>query len=146
MPRSEFFENNWLVSDPFLSALSNSSTRKSQGSQLSIPLMSSDLIEGDHEFRIHADLPGVEASDLDVSINGKSLVIKAERKHVHTVETDKVHSMERSFGKVQRSIRLPNYVDMEKIESKFKNGVLTITIPKVEPQGPYTKKLKVEHS
>jgi len=141
-PRNRFFNDEWSIVDPLFNDLMSTSAGRNNELQSLAPLMRSDLVEAEKEFRIHADLPGVEASDLDVSIEGKSLVIKAERKHIYTVETDKVHSMERSYGKVQRSIRLPNNVDMEKIESKFRNGVLSITIPKVAAPGP--KKLEVQ--
>lgn len=105
-----------------------------------VPLMSTDLIESDKDFNIHVDLPGVEPSDLDISIIDKNLVITAERKQSHEVNNDKVHSMERSYGKVQRKIRIPNQADLDKAETNFKNGVLTITLPKkATPEGSVRK-------
>ncbi len=110
-----------------------------------VPIMGTDLIESDNSYNVHADLPGVEPKDLDISIVDRFLVLKAERKYVHEENNDKVHSMERSFGKVQRKIRLPANADLDSAETKFKNGVLTITFPKkaIEPEGE-VKKLKID--
>lgn len=95
------------------------------------PLLGSDLVETETDYKIHVDLPGVEASDVDISlVENKFLVIQAERKYVHEEEKDKVHSMERSFGKVQRRFRLPANADVDKANTLFKNGVLTLTFPK----------------
>jgi HSP20 family protein len=94
-------------------------------------MMSTDLIESDQEYQVHVDLPGVDPADLDVTIEeNKYLVLKAERKHVHEEKTDKVHSMERSFGTVQRKIRLPVNADLQAIQTTFKQGVLTIKMGK----------------
>jgi len=71
------------------------------------PLLTSDIIESEREFKVLADLPGVSAEDLDVSIEGSTLVMKAERKHTHQADTDKYHSLERSYGSVQRQIKMP---------------------------------------
>ncbi len=141
-PRNRFFEDDYSVVDPLFGTLIHHRGGNKDANAL-VPLLSCDLIEAKDDFTIHADLPGVDAQDLDVSIEGRSLVIKAERKHVHETGTDKVHSMERSYGKVQRSIRLPQNVNVDKIESKFKNGVLSIVVPKVA--APAAKKLQVQH-
>ena len=95
-----------------------------------MPLMGTDLIESDTDFHVHVDLPGVNPEDLEVTIQDKFLCLKAERKYVHEENTDKVHSMERSFGTVQRKIRIPNNADMDQVATVMKNGVLTITMPK----------------
>lgn len=95
------------------------------------PLLGSDLVESESDYKIHVDLPGVEVSDVEISlVENKFVVIQAERKHVHEEEKDKVHSMERSYGKVQRRFRLPANADVEKASSVFKQGVLTVTVPK----------------
>lgn len=106
-------------------------------------LMSTDLIESEHDFQIHVDLPGVQAEDLDVSVEEKYLVLKAERKHVHENKNDKVHSMERSYGTLQRKIRIPQNADMDGANVKLRNGVLSITIPKKAPAPETVRKLSV---
>jgi HSP20 family protein len=109
-----------------------------------VPIMSTDLIETDQGYNVHVDLPGVDPNDLDISIVDKFLVIKAERKQVHEHNSDKVHSMERSFGKVQRRICLPTTADIDHAESKFKNGVLSISFPKKENAEGDVKKLRID--
>lgn len=95
------------------------------------PLLSSDLVETETEYKIHVDLPGVEASDVDISlVENKHLVIQAERKYVHEETKDKVHSMERSYGKVQRRFRVPANADIDHVTTVFKNGVLSLSFPK----------------
>lgn len=95
------------------------------------PLLGSDLVESESDYKIHVDLPGVEAGDVDISlVENKFLVIQAERKYVHEEEKDKVHSMERSYGKVQRRFRIPANADVDKADTSFKNGVLTLVFPK----------------
>eukprot|EP00981_Chlorochromonas_danica_P016311 scaffold16684_cov576-Ochromonas_danica.AAC.1 len=63
--------------------------------------MSTDLVESENDYHIHVDLPGIAPEDVEVSIvdNNKAVLIQAERKAVHEEKTDKVHSMERRFGK-----------------------------------------------
>ncbi len=147
-PSKRFFEDDWFVTDPLFSSLihqsSASQARANKNFNSLAPILSADLIESEADFHIHADLPGVDPTDLELTVEGKSLLIKAERKHVHKTGTDKVHSMERTHGKVQRSIRLPANVDVDAIKSSFRHGVLSITIPKVEPPVAAVKKLKID--
>ena len=148
-PVNRFWDDDWAITDPLFSSLlhqsSASEARANKNLNSLAPLLTVDLIESESDFHIHADLPGVNAEDLELTLDGKNLVIKAERKHVHKTGTDKVHSMEKSYGKVQRTFRLPPNVDSDNVQSKFKNGVLSITVPKVAPKpDPQGKKLKIE--
>src|SRR4051794_7209006 len=121
-PRNSYFEDDWLVSDPLFGTLLHQSdaskARANKNVNSLAPLMTSDLIETATDFHIHADLPGVNPEDVEVSIEGKNLIIKAERKYVHKTDTDKVHSMEKSYGKVQRMFRLPKNVNEDAVQSK----------------------------
>ena len=147
VPSTRFFDDDWTIFDPLNDFKRRRATAGSKDNlkmhQLS-PLLSSDLIETADSFRIHTDLPGVQPSDLSVKIEGKSIVISAERKHVHDTATDTVHSMERSFGQVQRSFRIPQNVDISKVETTFKNGELNIVFPKVAPPAPTSIQLEVK--
>ncbi len=107
------------------------------------PLLTSDIIESEREFKVLADLPGVSAEDLEVSIERSTLVMKAERKHTHQTDTDKYHSLERSYGSVQRRIKMPKTADMSLASTKLKDGVLTVTIPKLLELPPASIKLKI---
>ena len=145
--RDPFGRDSWQIFDPFRDEFF--STRKSvfgEANDLTkpfAPLLTSDLVETDNEFKVLADLPGVSAEDLDLSIEGNMLVMKAERKHTHEANTDKYHSLERSYGTVQRRIRLPKTADMANANTKFKDGVLTVTFPKLAELPPASTKLKI---
>jgi HSP20 family molecular chaperone IbpA len=124
MPRSSSQMNNQLTRD-------------------FMPLMGTDLIESEKSFSVNVDLPGVAPEDLDISIQDDCLCMKAERKYQHEENTDRVHSMERSFGKVQRKIRLPKNADMDRAETNMRNGVLTITIPKKAGMKDSSRRLQI---
>jgi HSP20 family protein len=140
------FSRDWLISDPFRDEFF-AGMKSSSGSELTkpfAPLLTSDLIETETEYKVLADLPGVEPSALDLHIEKNNLVMKAERKHSHETKTDKVHSLERSYGTVQRVIRLPKNADMDKASTSFKNGVLTVTFPKLAHVAPEKRKLEIK--
>eukprot|EP01032_Pedospumella_encystans_P024430 gene24430-27634_t len=145
--RDPFGFDSWQVSDPFRDEFFVNH-KSVFGNSLDLtkpfaPLLTSDIIETDNEFKVLADLPGVSAEDLDLSIEGNTLVMRAERKHTHETNTDKYHSLERSYGTVQRSIRLPKTADMANANTKFKDGVLTVTFPKHAQLPPAATKLKI---
>lgn len=144
--RGKFFEDEWSVFDPEFAALVNSDSgiKMNRDENALAPLLTSDLIESSTDYHVYADLPGVDIKDLDVSIEGSSLVIKAERKHVHETGTARFHSMERSYGKVTRSISIPKNVDLENVETIFRNGVLSVSFPKLQPAST-SRKLTVTH-
>src|SRR3954470_760365 len=113
----------------------------SQGGVLLAPHM--DVSETDKELRIQAELPGVSENDIDVSLNEDVLTIRAEKKQERREEREGVHVSERSFGTFQRSLRLPFQVDAEKVQARFENGVLHVSLPKTTPQ-ERSRKIQVQ--
>ena len=107
------------------------------------PLLSMDIIETESEYKAMADLPGVSAEDLELTVENNSISMKAERKHEHKVDTDKVHRLERSYGSVARRLVLPKNADMSLAQTRFVNGVLTVTVPKHVEMPPSSRKLEV---
>lgn len=91
-----------------------------------------DLAETKEEIIVKADLPGLEAKDLDISVDNDQLVIKGEKRAEKEESGKHYHWIERSCGSFYRAIRLPVEVNKEKIEATFKNGVLNIVLPKAE--------------
>jgi HSP20 family protein len=81
---------------------------------------------------IKAELPGLEAKDLDVSVSGDVLTIKGEKEHEKEEKDEQRHVIERSYGAFVRMVRLPAPVAQDQIKASFKNGVLTISLPKTE--------------
>lgn len=88
-----------------------------------------DVIEEDDDVRIHVEVPGMTPDDLAVTITQDTVVIRGEKKR-DEVGGKGVHRAERSYGPFRRVIPLPVEVDREKADASFKNGVLTIVIPK----------------
>ncbi|HOB73973.1 MAG TPA: Hsp20/alpha crystallin family protein [Phycisphaerae bacterium] len=89
-----------------------------------------DLSESDDEVVVRVELPGVEARDVDINVTGDMLTISGEKKEEHEEKQRNYHYVERQFGKFHRSIQLPGYVDPDKVDASFKNGVLTVKIAK----------------
>ena len=97
------------------------------------PILNVDLVEMEDKFEVHGDLPGVKQEDLDISVENRNLIIKGHREKNYDVENSTSHRVERSFGSVTRSIRLPPNADLSAINASFENGVLTVTVPKAAP-------------
>jgi HSP20 family protein len=95
-----------------------------------------DVSETEKEFRITAELPGVSEEDIDVRLENEVLTIRGEKKFERAEggEKEDFHFVERSYGTFQRSLRLPSSVDAEQVRADFRNGVLTITLPKTTEQ------------
>ncbi len=89
-----------------------------------------DIREEDDRFVIHADVPGVDPKDIDVTMENGVLTIKGERKTESEEEREGYKRVERSRGAFYRRFSLPDSADSDKINAKSKNGVLEIVIPK----------------
>ena len=105
-----------------------------------------DMSEDEKVYKISAELPGIDAKDIDVSISGDMLVLKGEKRQ-EKEETDRdYHFSERSYGSFQRSFELPSSVDRNKIAADFSKGVLTITLPKTAEAQQPAKKIEIKSS
>jgi HSP20 family protein len=112
---------------------------------LQVATLPVDIFEKDNNLVVRAAVPGIEPKDLDVSIEQNILTIRGEtRSHFETDEKDtKVYRREVSYGAFSRSIRLPETLSFDKADAEFKNGFVTITIPKPEQQQAQPRKLNV---
>jgi len=90
-----------------------------------------NISEDKDNYYVRAELPGVKAEDLDISVTADSLVITGERK-IPEEENVNYHRREREAGKFSRVIALPGQINPEKVEAKCKNGILTVVLPKAE--------------
>lgn len=93
----------------------------------SYPLL--NLWEDDEHLFVEAELPGMELGDLEIYVHGDQLAVKGERKEP-TCEKSTWHRRERGYGKFARVLELPVSVEEDKVQASFKNGVLTVTLPK----------------
>ncbi len=91
-----------------------------------------DISETDTDVVVKAELPGIDAKDVDVSITGDRLIIKGEKQQEKEEKEENRYRSERYYGTYQRVIDLPTLVEEDKTEATYKKGILTITLPKVE--------------
>jgi HSP20 family protein len=89
-----------------------------------------DVAENDKEVTIRAEVPGIDPQEIDVSVTGDQVVIKGEKKESSERQGDGFFHSESRYGSFQRTIPLPGGVDSERVDAKYANGVLTLTMPK----------------
>lgn len=92
-----------------------------------------DVSESDTAVLVSAELPGVSQDQIDVEIHADTLRISGEKKDERVVDQQNFHFVERSFGRFDRVVNLPVEVDSKQAEATFKDGVLSISLPKVKP-------------
>ena len=102
-----------------------------------------NITEDKDNFYVRAELPGMKADDIDISITGNSLSLSGERKIAPEDEQVKYHRRERESGTFRRMIKLPSLIDTAKVEAHGANGVLTVTLPKAEEAKPRQIPIKV---
>jgi HSP20 family protein len=95
-----------------------------------------DIHEDKDSFVVRTELPGLKREDIEVSLHDGALIISGERKVEKVAEDVEVHRQERYFGKFQRALTLPTPVAADKIKAQYKDGILTVTLPKVEEAKP----------
>jgi len=91
-----------------------------------------DILEDKKKITLKAEIPGVEAKDIDVSLDGRRLTIKGEKKQEKEEAVGNYHRMESAYGYFSRTIELPAEVDSEKIDASYKRGVLKIVLKKTK--------------
>lgn len=132
--------NSWAVGFPQAGGFSGK-----QGFQPSI-----DVSETDKDITIVAELPGIEQKDIDVALVGNQLTIKGEKRSESTEKKDEkgrvYHRVERSYGAFQRSMTVPFELDPAKVDAKFKDGVLTVVLPKPPEVQKQAKKIEIKKS
>ena len=103
-----------------------------------------DVVEGDHEFTILCELPGMEQKDVDVSIASNVLTIKGSRNEDSRSGEGKYYRRETWSGSFQRTLSLPVSVDVDKVGAELKEGILRIVLPKKEEAKPKQIAVKVK--
>ena len=115
-------------------------------SSFTFPSPAIDVSEDEKAYRIAAELPGLEAKDLDISIVGDTLVIKGEKQQEKEQKDKSYHVTERAYGSFQRAFALPDGVARDKIAADLSKGVLTLTLPKMAEAQKPTKKIEIKAS
>ena len=102
-----------------------------------------DIYETENALVVKADLPDVNEKDLDIQVENNILTIRGERKFERDVKEDNYLRVERAYGSFSRSFSLGNTVNTEAIKAEYRDGVLTLTIPKREEAKPKQVKVSV---
>ena len=103
-----------------------------------------DVRETDQEIEVIAELPGMDEADVDVSVAPGMLTIRGEKKSEREQEGDGYILRERSFGRIERMVPLPEGLDLDSAEATFKNGVLTVRIAKTAEAQRAAKRIQVQ--
>jgi HSP20 family protein len=102
-----------------------------------------DIYENGDSLVLKAELPGINPDDVEIRVEDNTLYLKGERKFEKEVKEQNYHRVERSYGTFTRSFSLPNTIDADKVAASYKDGVLTLTMPKKEEAKPKTIKISV---
>ena len=103
-----------------------------------------DIADNAKAYEITAELPGMDEKNVEVKFSDGTLIIRGEKKDEKEEKNKDYHLSERRYGAFQRSFSVPDGVDAEKIEAAFKNGILTVTLPKTPEAQKKEKKIEIK--
>jgi HSP20 family protein len=109
-----------------------------------LKMPSVDIVEDEKSYIVTAELPGMEANDVEVTLDGSNLIIRGEKQNETKTEDKNYHLTERTFGSFERSFFLPEGVDKDAIAASVEKGVLMVTLPKTAQSGDKVKKIEVK--
>lgn len=105
-----------------------------------------DILETENELILKADIPEVDPKNVGIQLENGTLTLKGERRFEEQKNGAGFHRIERSYGSFVRAFSLPDTVDGEKVKADYKNGVLTVTLPKKEVAKPKTINIAVNNN
>ena len=108
-----------------------------------IVMPSVDVRENDNEIIVEAEVPGMSEDDVDITLRDGVLTVKGEKKSEREEDKDDMHVTERSYGSFNRTFRLPDTVDEDKVTAALENGVLRVTLPKSPEAKAPEKKIAI---
>jgi len=141
--RLEPFRGLSNLQDQFNRIFNDSFRNHGEESALTTWAPAVDIYETTNELVVKADLPDVNEKDIDVRVENNLLTIRGERKFEKAVSEENYLRVERTYGAFSRSFSLPNTVNSEAIGAEYKNGTLTVTLPKREESKPRQVKVTV---
>lgn len=103
-----------------------------------------DISASGKEYSIAVELPGVQQQDVQIDLAGDTLTIRGEKRGDREASGKDYYCVERSYGAFQRQLTLPEDADKDAITASFENGIMTVTIPRVESAAPKTKQIEVK--
>src|ERR1700682_6398136 len=144
--RLEPFRGLPTLEDQFSRLFNESFRNHPEESALTTWAPAVDIYETPNELVVKADLPDVNEKDIDIRVENNLLTIRGERKFEKNISGDNYLRVERTYGSFSRSFSLPNTVNAEAIHAEYKNGVLTVNLPKREESKPRQVKVAVNSS
>jgi HSP20 family protein len=129
------FRSSFFDMDPF---------RRAKAAFSGMPAV--DVTETEKGYKVVAELPGMDEKNIEVKIANGMLTIKGEKQEDKEEEKQDYYVRERSFGSFERTLPVPDGVDLDKVDASFKNGVLTVTLPKTAEAQKAEKKITVKAS
>lgn len=111
------------------------------GSLLRFPAV--DIEERDNTYVVHAEIPGMQKDEIDVECHDGYLTIRGEKKFEHEDKRKDFHRIERSYGSFQRTFEIPEEIDVDAVKAEYKNGVLDIRLPMLNPDKRRVKRIEV---
>jgi len=105
---------------------------------------SCNVSETAEEYRIEAELPGVKQEDLEVNVEERVLTLRGERREEREQKGKKVHRVESSYGSFMRSFTLPNDADEDKVSAEYKDGLLSLRIPRTAQQETKARNVQIK--
>jgi len=100
-----------------------------------------DIYEKENELVLTAELPGIDEKDIEIKIEDNTLTLRGERKFEKETKEENYHRIERSYGTFFRSFTIPQYIDQDRIEAEYENGVLKVNMPKKPEAKPKSVKV-----
>lgn len=100
-------------------------------------LLAGEVAETGESLIVRLELPGIAAEDCEITLDGNTLYVRGEKRMELEHIRASYYVMERAYGRFERAIPLPRHVDAERAEARFRNGVLTVTIPKLAESTPH---------
>jgi len=132
------YRSSWLTGrDPFVQLMDtffNGETTQEASNRTWSPAV--DIRETDESYMVYAELPGLSKDDISITLEDNILKLSGERRFEKDVEEEQYHRIERTYGTFTRAFSLPSRVDASKVKAAFKDGVLTLTVPKMEEAKP----------
>jgi HSP20 family protein len=103
-----------------------------------------DIAEHDDEYLVKVELPGINKDEVKLTLENNILTIRGEKKQEKETKKESYHRVERSYGSFQRSFTLPAAVKADRIDASYKDGILTVSLPKAEEAKPKQIEVKVK--
>lgn len=139
-PANEIFRDSNTPFGTFFDTFFNDRLGKMENTSFFRPAV--DVKETEISFELAFTLPGLEKEEVKIELKESRLTVSGERKKEKEENNTRYHRVENHYGSFSRSFMLPENVNADAIEAGFKNGILTLTLPKTEQVGPKTISIK----